>query len=342
MSSNSTVRRKWAALAVVTVATMALSGCLGDGGSAGGNGEGGDVTLRLATTQTRDAPENIGLWRIVEKLEEDADWITIEYVGGPEAITPNDAAENVQSGALDLASVSSAYYTQILPEAEVFDLTPNDPAVDRESGALDLINEWHEEVGLHVLGSTITDMAYMLHFGDRWTEIDVEDPDLTGWLMRGGPTQQPMLEALGAEVVNMPVSEIYTAMERGTIDGFAAGNTGMYALGIAEPIQASYRAPYLTIRYPLLMNLNTWNSLDDRSREAITTAVAEVESELPDLFGPIIEDEYAQWESEGKEQLTPSDAGIERFQQRARDIGWELLGDRVPRALDVRDIYEAD
>ncbi|WP_308797553.1 TRAP transporter substrate-binding protein DctP [Agromyces silvae] len=322
--------------------TMTMTGCLGGGAGGGAMAEGGEVTLRLATTQTKDAPENLGLWRIVEKLEEDAPWITIEYVGGPEAITPNDAAENVQSGALDLANVSSAYYTQILPEAEVFDLTPNQPAEDRENGALDLINEWHEEVGLHVLGATISDMAYMLHFGDRWPEIDLENPDLSGWLMRGGPTQQPMLEALGAEVVNMPVGEIYTAMERGTIDGFAAGNTGMYALGIAEPIQASYRAPYLTIRYPLLMNLDTWNSLDERSQEALTDAVAEVERELPEIYGPIIEEEYAQWESEGKEQLLPTEAGIERFQQQARDIGWDLLEARVPRAAEVRAFYEGN
>lgn len=338
MSAPRNRRRTAALLAAGAATSIALSGCLS--GGSGAVSDDGEVTLRLATTQTRDAPENLGLWQMVKKLEDDAPWITIDYVGGPEAITPNDAAENVQSGALDLASVSSAYYTQILPEAEVFDLTPNDPAVDRESGALDLINTWHEEVGLHVLGSTISEMAYMLHFGSRWSEIDVEEPDLSGWLMRGGPTQQPMLEALGAEVVNMPVGEIYTAMERGTIDGFAAGNTGMYALGIAEPIEASYRAPYLTIRYPLLMNLDTWNSLDDRTRDALESAMTELEVALPEIYGPVIDDEYAQWADDGKEQLIPSEAGTERFQERARDIGWDLLEARVPRAVEVRSLYE--
>ncbi|MBK1788013.1 TRAP transporter substrate-binding protein DctP [Prauserella cavernicola] len=339
MSAPTYRRRAALRLGAGAIASMVLSGCLSAGG--GVVSKDGKVTLRLATTQTRDAPENLGLWKLIERLEKDAPWITIDYVGGPETIAPNDAAENVQSGALDLASVSSAYYTQTLPEAEVFDLTPNAPSVDRESGALDVINNWHEEVGLRVLGVTISEMAYMLHFGSRWTEIDIADPDLTGWLMRGGPTQQPMLEALGAEVVNMPVGEIYTAMERGTIDGFAAGNSGMYDLGIAEPIKASYMAPYLTIRYPLLMNLQTWHSLDDRTRQALDKAMTELEISLPDIYRPVVEDEYERWAGDGKELLEPTAAETERFQSRARDIGWELLEQRAPRATEVRDFYEA-
>ncbi|ASR36903.1 hypothetical protein BAY61_20075 [Prauserella marina] len=339
MSAPKYRRRAALRLGAGALASVVLSGCLSAGG--GVVSQDGKVTLRLATTQTRDAPENLGLWKMIERLEKDAPWITIDYVGGPETIAPNDAAENVQSGALDLASVSSAYYTQILPEAEVFDLTPNAPAVDRESGALDVINNWHEEVGLRVLGVTISEMAYMLHFGSRWTEIDISRPDLTGWLMRGGPTQQPMLEALGAEVVNMPVGEIYTAMERGTIDGFAAGNSGMYDLGIAEPIKASYMAPYLTIRYPLLVNLQTWHSLDDRTREALDKAMTELEVSLPDIYRPVVEDEYQRWAEDGKELLEPTAAETERFQSRARDIGWELLEERAPRSTEVRDFYEA-
>lgn len=339
MMSSKRSRRLFPVAATATIAALSLTGCLDSGGSA--VGDDGEVTLRLATTQTRDAPENIGLWQLVERLEETAPWINIEYVGGPEAITPNDAAENVQSGALDMASVSSAYYTQVLPESEVFDLTPNDPIVDRESGALDLINEWHNEVGLHVLGVTVSEMAYMFHFGERWQELDPENLDLSGFLMRGGPTQQPMLEAMGAEVVNMPVSEIYTAMERGTIDGFAAGNNGMYALGIAEPIEASYLVPYLTIRYPLLMNLNTWESLDERTQDALAEAMTELETELPALYEPIIQDEYDQWAEDGKEALIPSPEAADAFQEQAREIGWELLEARVERVGDLREIYES-
>lgn len=332
-------RRLLIGVAACSLFTFALTGCL-DSGGAQTNAE-GEVTLRLATTQTKDAPENLGLWEFVETLEETAPWINIEYVGGPEAITPNDAAENVQTGALDMASVSSAYYTQLLPESEVFDLTPNDPIVDRESGALDLINEWHNEVGLQVLGVTVSEMAYMFHFGDRWPELDPENLDLDGFMMRGGPTQQPMLEAMGAEVVNMPVSEIYTAMERGTIDGFAAGNNGMYALGIAEPIQASYLVPYLTIRYPLLMNLDTWNNLDDRTQEALTSAMVDLETDLPELYSPIIQAEYDQWSEDGKEALIPSDEAAEQFQDEARQIGWDLLINRVDRVEELRAIYDA-
>lgn len=322
----------------ISVFALVVTACGGSSDPAADERE--EVVLRLATTQTRDAPENLGVWRLEEILEEEAPWITIQYVGGPEAIAPFDAAENVSTGAIHLANVSSAYYTQLVPEAEVYDLTPNPPHLDRESGAHDVINTWHEPAGLYVLGGTTAEFSHMLHFGERYTELDIEDLDLSGWLMRGNPVTQPIIEDLGGSVVTLPVGEIYTAMERGTINGFSAGNIGMYALGIAEPIEASLMVELLAVRYPMLFHLQTWESLDEETQEALTSAMIQVEQELPQIFGELVQEEYDQRAADGKVALEPSQEAAEALQQRARDVSWDLLVDRLPHTSEVRDLYE--
>lgn len=340
---ESSMRRKQVAItgtASVLLGSLVLSACgaTGEAGS-GDSDEESPVTLRLATTQVEDAPENAALWDFVEIVENEAPWVDFQYVGGPETVEPTDAAESVQTGAFDIASVCTCYYTQVVPEAGALDLAPTSPSEDRENGALDMMNEWHQENGLYVLGGSIDQMSYFMHFGEDYQNLDIENLDLDGWLMRSAQTAQPAVEALGAEVVNLPISEVYTAMDRGTIDGFAAGNVGMYELGIAEPIEASLDVDLVWVRYPILFNQDRWNEMSPGTQEVLQNAMIEVEGDLGDTFGELIAEEHERWEEDGKELLTPSESSAETIASEARDGMWEVILDAAPRAQELRDLY---
>ncbi|QYH35459.1 TRAP transporter substrate-binding protein DctP [Salinibacterium sp. M195] len=339
--SNIPIRnlRRGTFVAGITALALVAAGCASTPGGTTPDGERTPVVLNLSTTQVEDAPENAALWEFVDLVESKADWISFDYIGGPETIAPNDAAESVQLGAVDIASVCSCYYTQVVPEAGAFDVAPTSPAEDRENGALELQQAWHEEAGFHLLGNSIHDMSFIMHFGPRYKELDIENLDLSSLLMRSAQTAQPAVEAFGAEVVTLPISEVYTAMERNAIDGFAAGNVGMYKLGIAEPIKASLMADLIYVRYPILMNLNTWNSLDEETQTVLTEAMAETEGHLSDIFGPLLEEEHAQWEADGKELLVPSDAAQERIAEQARGSLWDRLIELSPRVQELKDLY---
>ncbi len=60
-------------------------------------------------------------------------------------------------------------------------------------------------------------MSYSLYTKKPITSID----DLKGKRFRTSPVYVPFIKALGAEAVIMPAGEIYTAIERGVIDGVA-------------------------------------------------------------------------------------------------------------------------
>lgn len=322
-------------------ALVALAACGATGASGGADGP-DPVELRLVTTQVEDAPENLGVWRLQEILEESAPWITIDYLGGPETMDPFVTAENVATGAVHMANVSSAYYTAVVPEARVFDLTPNAPHEDRASGAHDLINTWHEDSGLYVLGGTTAEFSHMLHFGSRYTQLDADNFSIDGWLMRGTPVTTPMIEEFGGSVVTMPIGDVYTAVERRTIDGFSAGNIGMYELGLTEAIEASLAVELLAVRYPLLFNLSTWNGLDPQTQEALTEAVIQMEEELPEIYGALVQEEYDRRADDGIVELAPSPEQAAEIQSRALNASWDVLVEELPHTAEVRDLYGAN
>ena len=52
------------------------------------------------------------------------------------------------------------------------------------------------------------------------------DGDIKGMRVRGNPLYRPLIEKLGGSMVNLQVGEVYSAMQKGTIDGAFGPVTG--------------------------------------------------------------------------------------------------------------------
>ena len=57
-------------------------------------------------------------------------------------------------------------------------------------------------------------------------------PNLTGMKMRATGTYRPLFRALGATTVNIKSSEIFTAMQRKTVDGYGMTDSALIAIGL--------------------------------------------------------------------------------------------------------------
>ncbi|CAM5184558.1 Solute-binding protein [Ureibacillus acetophenoni] len=60
--------------------------------------------------------------------------------------------------------------------------------------------------------------------------------DFKGLKIRGTATYAPLLEELGADVISMPGEEIYSALEKGIIDGFTWASYSVLDLGVEDLI----------------------------------------------------------------------------------------------------------
>src|SRR5260370_23639786 len=88
----------------------------------------------------------------------------------------------------------------------------------------------------------------------------IDKPDLTGLKIRITPVYRDFFQALGATVVQTAPGEVYTALERGVVDGYGWPITGILDLGWNEKTKHRVHPGLHTAAVPGLVHKNTWDN----------------------------------------------------------------------------------
>src|SRR3954465_14719038 len=176
-----------------------------------------EVTLRLVSA----FPENQFY------VKRTIDWIAdvnkdgkgvlqINFIGGPKAIPTFEVGKAVQTGVVDIGFSTGAFYTNVMPEADILKLSETSAAEQRKNGGYDLINKiWAEKGNMRYLAKAVEFTPFHLYINKK-----IDKPDLTGLKLRITPVYRDFFQALGASVMTTAPGEVYTALERGVIAGY--------------------------------------------------------------------------------------------------------------------------
>lgn len=94
--------------------------------------------------------------------------------------------------------------------------------------------------------------------------------DLKGMKIRtASPFVTKALKEFGAAPVSMPVTEVYTALERGVVDGTVLPYEGIWVFKMAELVKYSTEADFYTMTMTVVMNNKKWNSLPEDVQKVI-------------------------------------------------------------------------
>ena len=146
--------------------------------------------------------------------------IQIDVRGGPEAIGMFQQPDAVRDGIVDMVYTPGSFYGGALPEKDAM-VASNLTAVEtRANGGIALIDEIHQEkMGLKYLGWFDSGVCYNL-----WTR---EEPkfdaagnlEVDGLKLRGNNVYNAFFtNYLGAQVIDLPTGEVYSALQRGVVD----------------------------------------------------------------------------------------------------------------------------
>ena len=299
-------------------AALVLAACGGGeesapGGASGdGDGQVEQATLRLITAWPEtDKYQTVGLSILKEEVDElSGGQMQIEVIGGPEAIAPFDQAAAVRDGAVDMAWNATSYYVPEFPEGAILAYSTLTAAEERESGARDYLNDLHQErMGSLILGRGGVGSEPTLYTQDPVTKVG----DFAGRRLRVAPVYVPFVEALGAEPVTMPAGELYTALERGVIDGFAWPSVGISALQLHEITGYQILPKFWRADMVSIINQDAWESLSEEQQNVLVEAAKAVEEGTPAEYERLRAEELPVLEANGVEQAELSPAEAEKF-----------------------------
>ncbi len=251
--------------------------------------------------------------------------LVIDYIGGPETIGAFEQAKAVKGGVVDIAFVFAGAYTGMVPAIKTLAITNITPQQEREIGYYDFMVEEHEKAGLYFLGRSGWDMPEPGNKFFIFTNTRVETPyDLIGQKMAGlGTAADAFMKSLGMAHAVMAWGDIYTAIERGVVDGYWDGILGPVASGWMDALKYCVDQGFYNDNLVFLMNPDTWNSLSKDHQDLIMGAVIEVEQEMPAVYTERVAEDRAIMRDVGVEFIKFSPSDTEWFLNLAYDAEWE-------------------
>ncbi|MBN1907854.1 MAG: TRAP transporter substrate-binding protein DctP, partial [Deltaproteobacteria bacterium] len=94
--------------------------------------------------------------------------------------------------------------------------------------------------------------------------------DFQGMKFRtASPHVTKALKAFGAVPVTMPISESYSALERGVVDGTVLDWNGLHVFKLAELLKYSTETDFYTMTMMIVMNKRKYDSLPDDIKKII-------------------------------------------------------------------------
>ena len=105
----------------------------------------------------------------------------------------------------------------------------------------------------------------------------LDKPDLSGVKFRVSPTYIAFVRALGGTPINVPFTDLYTAIERNMIEGYGFTYIGLPEFSLESVTKFVIDHAFYTKDSSLQMNLKSWNKLPKSTQAEFEKIAVDVE-----------------------------------------------------------------
>ena len=287
---------------------------------------GEEVTLRAVSAFAEGTEFSKNFERFVEKVNADGKGlIKINYIGGPRAVPPFEVGNAVRTRVVDMANVTGAFYTNLMPEADGLKLIGKPMSEQRKNGTWDYINQLHnQKLGSQYLARQFHNVPFHIYLNKKIDKID-----FSGLKIRVTPVYRDVVEAFGGTPITTAPGEVYTALERGVADGYGWPVTGIFDLGWDKVTKFRMEPPFYSVEVNVLVNLDAWKGLNDAQRKVLNDATLWLEG-LDSEKVAAIKAERERQAAAGIQTLDFGPAASKAFLDRAYEVAWQSVIKRAP------------
>jgi TRAP-type C4-dicarboxylate transport system substrate-binding protein len=228
-------------------------------------------TLTYLTPWSKATKDVADFIKFVDQIQKEADKkypgeLALVYKGGPEVIPPLEQVDACRKGVVNMLWAVPSYYGSVMPEMDLLALTEVTPWKERTTGLFEYLEKLHnQKTNTHFLARGTG--SYFYSFTTK--PVKAVD-DFKGMKLRVSPTNIPFVKALGAVPVQMPPSDVYTAMERGLVTGYIIPTTQVQDFGLTKVTKYMILPPVYMPSTAWLVNLDAWRKLPKHLQEFLS------------------------------------------------------------------------
>lgn len=259
-------------------------------------------------------------------------------ISGPETVPPFEQLQPASTGVFPLLFTHAIYHYGTTGVAVGMDAVRGDLEARRKSGMVEVLDKHYQKLGLKLVAVAIS--------ATKGYHIVLRAPvgpsgDLQGRKIRGTPSYHNVINMLGASPVVLPGGEVYSALEKGVVDGAAWPASGVLGMRWYEVAKYMLRPSFGLSHYLFLMNLNAWNRLTDAERNALLAEGRKVEETWFKEYDRMVDEEEAALIQRGMQITEMGAAQKQKVQAAWAASQWELAEKKSGQeAKELRELLK--
>ena len=291
-----------------------------------------EATFKLVSAFAENATYVKHMLPWIQKLNAEGKGVAqINFIGGPKAIPTFEVGTSVKNGVVEMAMTTGAFYTNLMAEADFLKLTQIPVAEQRKNGAFDYINKvWNQKANLQYVARMVDETPFHLYLTKK-----IDKPDLTGLKIRTTPVYRDFFASMGASLIQTPPGEVYTALERGVVDGYGWPIQGIFDLNWHEKTKFRVDPGFYNAEVSIIMNLDAWKKLTPAQRSFLEKQALALEAQNG-VWKKLNEEDAKRQAQSGIETIRFDKAYVDR----AYDVAWAAATKASPEhAPQMRKLF---
>lgn len=237
-----------------------------------------ELTLKAGVFVPPQTTYGIPFKRFVDRLNETGKGtLQIRLVGGPEAIPADGQAEAVKNGVLDMAALPPTNYKSLMVEGDAHPLTDMSLAEQRKSGGYAALNQIaNAKLNAQYLTSYGMGVPFHIYLTKEITRAE----ELKGLRLRTQPIYAALFRHFGITGTTIAAPEVFTALERGVVQGYGWPIWGIQDFGWEKLTKARIDPGFYNVVVNVIMSKPRLDGLAPAQRKVLDDAVAWFEADM--------------------------------------------------------------
>ena len=264
--------------------------------------------------------------------------VQINFVGGPEVTPSNQQGQALKNGLIDMIFCPPGLDLNLLPEGEVISGSNKTPVQLRKDGAYDLLDSiMRKKLNATFLAHVAGGNKFYIWLKDQPKRTADGGVEFKGIKLRTSPLWKDFFTAIGATTIIITNTEVYTALERGTVDG-----TGWPVIGLRDykwdkfvryRVEPGFMQPDIV----LAVNLAKVNALPKQGQDMLKKAGVKYEADSFAEFQAIEKADKEAMQKEGMKVVELTGAARQKYLEQAYAAPWARMKERnIPEYDQLR------